>query len=214
MNQQPALVRSPRPARRVSRLLGASVAALALTFAASCSSTEAPSSGSQAAAVPAADSQAGAILGKLGLSGKDATQVIDALDQKTGERQRDVLASVRYDQLVLKDGATETKVPLPADKFYLSVAPYVDQTHDCFYHSLTTCQGELAGKTVNVKITDASGKTLVDGPTSTYSNGFVGFWLPRDIKGTISVSYEGRSATAPISTGKEDPTCLSTLKLV
>lgn len=213
MNQQPAL-RSHRPSRRrVTRIVGASFAAVALAFAAGCSGASAPAADAPAAAV-AAGSQAGAILDKLGLAGKDATAVVDALDQKAGERQKDIFASVRYDKLVLKDGATETSVPLPADRFYLSVAPYVDQTHECFYHSLTTCHGELHDKTVDVTITDASGKKLVEGPTTTYSNGFVGFWLPRDITGTITVSYDGRTATSPISTGQDAPTCLATLKLI
>ncbi len=205
----------PRPLRaRVRQLLGASVAALALGLVAGCGTSATPVADAPApAAAPAADSQAGAILDKLGLAGKDATQVVDALDQKTGERQRDIFASVRYDQLVLKDGAVETSVPIPADRFYLSVAPYVDQTHECFYHSLTTCKGELADKQLDVTITDASGKTLVDGPATTYSNGFVGFWLPRDMAGTITVSYDGKTATAPVSTAKDAPTCLTTLKL-
>jgi hypothetical protein len=194
--------------------VGASVAALALAFVAGCGTAETPTADAPAAPAAAAGSQAGAILDKLGLAGKDATQVVDALDQKTGERQRDIFASVRYDQLVLKDGGTETSLPISGDRFYLSVAPYVDQTHECFYHSLTTCRGELADQTVDVKIVDSAGKTLVDGPAKTYSNGFVGFWLPRDITGTITVSYDGRTATSAISTGKDAPTCLTTLKMV
>lgn len=213
MNQQPAL-RPNRPARRITRLVGASVAALALALVAGCGTAETPTTQAPAAAAPAADSKAGAILDKLDLAGKDAVQVVNALDQTTGERSREIFASVRYDQLVLKDGDSEASLALPGDKFYLSIAPYVDQTHECFYHSLTTCKGELTDKTVDVKITDASGKTLVDGPTKTYSNGFVGFWLPRDITGTITVAYDGRTATSAISTAKDAPTCLATLKLV
>lgn len=213
MNQHPAF-RPNRPARSLPRLLGASVAALALAFVAGCGAADAPTAGAPAAPAAAADSQAGAILDKLGVAGQDAARVVEALDQKAGERQRDVFASVRYDQLVLKDGATETSLEIPGDRFYLSVAPYVDQTHDCFYHSLTTCKGELADKTVDVTITDASGKKHAEGPVKTYSNGFVGFWLPRDITGTITVSYDGRTATSPISTAKDAPTCLATLKLV
>lgn len=31
------------------------------------------------------------------------------------------------------------------DEFYVSVTPYLEQTHDCFFHSRTTCLGELRG---------------------------------------------------------------------
>ena len=114
---------------------------------------------------------------------------------------------------VLKDDSGESQVALPDGQFYLSIAPYVSRTHECFYHSLTTCTGELADQAVDVTIVDSTGKTLVDGPAQTYANGFVGFWLPRDIEGTITVTHQGRTATSAISTDREAPTCLTTLQL-
>ena len=195
----------------------AAAAAASLVLVAGCaSSAESPPSAPQGAASSAqapADSTAQGILTKLGLTGRTATDVIEALDQKSGERQRDVLASVRYDSLVLKDDSGESQVELPDGQFYLSVAPYVSRTHECYYHSLTTCTGELADQAVDVTIVDSSGKTLVEGPARTYANGFVGFWLPRDIEGTITVTHEGRTATSAISTGQNAPTCLTTLQL-
>jgi hypothetical protein len=199
-----------------ARLAWFSAAAASLILVAGCAAAPTPGAEPQNAANPAAASAAGTagpVLEKLGVSGLDTMRVIDALDQKTGERQRDVLASVRYDSVVLKDGAREASLKIPDGRFYLSVAPYVEQTHECFYHSLTTCKGELADKSVDVTITDSTGKTLAAGPVTTYANGFVGFWLPRDIAGTITVKYDGRTATSPISTDKDAPTCLTTLKL-
>lgn len=203
----------PAPVRRLVALLAA--AGLAFTAVAACGSPSAPPTQQTGAsgAVAGAGTEADAILSELGLGGKEATQVVDALDQKTGERRRDVLASVRYDSVVLKDETREAALPLPEGRFYLSLAPYVDQTHDCYFHSLTTCTGELAGQPVEVTITDSTGKALVDGQFTTYANGFVGFWLPRDITGTITVSADGKTATSPISTGPDAPTCLTTLQL-
>jgi hypothetical protein len=204
----------PTSVRRVVALLAA--AGLALTAVAACGSPSAPPSQQTGASAPVAGdgTEATAILSELGLGGKDATQVIDTLDQTTQERRRDVLASVRYDSVVLKDSTREAALPLPEGRFYLSVAPYLEQTHDCFFHSLTTCTGELAGQPVEVTIIDSTGKALVDGEFTTYANGFVGFWLPRDITGTITVSADGRTATSPISTGPDAPTCLTTLQLL
>ena len=62
-------------------------------------------------------------------------------------------------------------------------------------------------------ITAADGEVLVDETLTTYDNGFGGFWLPRDIEGTINVEFDGKSVTAPIATGPEDPTCVTTLQL-
>ena len=129
------------------------------------------------------------------------------------ERPTDLMASVRADQLVLADVEQEVMVPLAEDRFYLSVAPYVDQTHECYYHNLASCQGELVGEDIEVTITAADGEVLVDETATTYENGFVGFWLPRDIEGTISVAWDGLTTTAPIATGPDDPTCVTTLQL-
>ncbi|MCA1782124.1 MAG: CueP family metal-binding protein, partial [Intrasporangiaceae bacterium] len=121
--------------------------------------------------------------------------------------------SVRYDHVLFTTEDGEKQIPLAEDDFYLSLAPYVDQTHECYYHNLAGCQGELVGEDLDVTITAADGEVLVDETVTTYDNGFVGFWLPRDIEGTIEVSFDGRSVTAPIATGPEDPTCVTTLQL-
>ena len=150
-----------------------------------------------------------------GMEHLDAVAVIDRLDRLAGEdRPVDLTASVRPGELQLSAGDDTAELPIPADRFYLSVAPYVDHTHECFYHSLTTCQGELIGKDVEVKVVDATtGEVLVDETRTTFANGFVGFWLPRDITGTIEVGYDGLTARAQISTGPDAPTCLTTLHL-
>lgn len=96
----------------------------------------------------------------------------------------------------------------------MSVPPYVDQTHECFYHSLATCQGELSGEDVRVRtVDDETGEVLVDEQTTTFDNGFVGFWLPRDIAGTIEVSHDGLTGTAGFTTTDDGATCLTTLRL-
>ncbi|MFS4491238.1 CueP family metal-binding protein, partial [Dietzia kunjamensis] len=47
----------------------------------------------------------------------------------------------------------------------------------------------------------------------TYDNGFLGLWLPRGITATLTIDHDGRTATAPISTGDDDLTCLTTMQL-
>lgn len=155
------------------------------------------------------------LLAQYDLEGMDTVEVIDHLDRLGVEdRPADLIASVRPGELLMSADREEASLPIPEDRFYLSVAPYVDQTHDCFYHSLTTCQGELAQKELDVQIVDeASGKILVDETRKSFDNGFVGFWLPRDIEGTLEVRYDGRVGRTRISTGQNAPTCLTTLQL-
>ncbi|WP_341358466.1 CueP family metal-binding protein [Georgenia sp. M64] len=182
-------------------------AALTLVLAgcsASADSTPAAGAGAEAGLLAAHD-----------LAGMDATEIIDHLDRLGGaDRPADLMASVRPDELLLSDGEQELVLAMPADRFYLSVAPYVDQTHECFYHSLTTCQGELTEENVQVRIIDdATGAVLVDEQSTTFDNGFVGYWLPRDVDGTIEVSHAGLTGTADFTTTDEGATCITSLQL-
>ena len=161
----------------------------------------------------------GSLLDQHGLSGLDARQIIDQLDaQPVADRPTDLLASVEPDELVLTDptdrtGETTT-LPMPDDEFYLSVAPYRDQTHNCVFHSLTTCQGELSGQDIEVTVTDdQTGQVILDDTRTTFDNGFVGLWLPRDTTGTLTIRYDDAEATSPVGTGDDDLTCLTTMQL-
>ena len=162
----------------------------------------------------ATSSDVQALLASHGLAGKSTVDVIDALDRlPLDQRPADLRASVRPGALEVSDGDVQESLPIPGDRFYLSIAPYATTTHDCFYHSLTTCKGELGGRNVHVLIKDDAGKVLVDEARTTFANGFVGFWLPRNIHGTSTVTYQGKTGQAELGTGRDDPTCLTTLKV-
>lgn len=175
-----------------------------------------------AGCAPAADSEPSPSTGSQAeflntydLDDMDAVEIIDHLDRlETAERPADLIASVYPDELVLTDNRQEVVLDLPQNLSYLSIAPYVEQTHDCFYHSLTTCQGELSNATVDVEITDSTtGDVVVDEQVATFDNGFVGFWVPSDIDGTIEISYDGRTGTSDFTTTDEGATCITDLQL-
>lgn len=198
---------------RPSRVLSA--AAVAALLLSGCATSDRSPDAASRSTTTAAPVPAAALLAEYDLTGMDVQQVVDHLDRLGGpDRPTALTASVRPGELQLSAGGEKASMPIPADRFYLSVAPYLHTTHECFYHSLTTCKGELGGKPVRVLITDEThGTVLVDATRTTFANGFVGFWLPRDIKGTLRISYDGRSAETDIATGPKAPTCLTTLKL-
>lgn len=212
-------VRQTGPMKRLTIL----TAALAVGVLAGCSAQGGPAgttspatpTSSSAAGAPAAESEPGAaLLAQYDLEGMDATQIVEHLDALGGtDRPADLRASVRPDVVVLSDGVEEVSLALPADEFYLSVAPYVDHTHECFFHSLTTCQGELVGVGVEVRVLDDDGEVVLDEAMTTQENGFVGMWLPRDLTGTIEVTADGRTGAVPFSTGDDGATCLTSLRL-
>ncbi len=153
-----------------------------------------------------------AFLEKYGLSGLSVEEIVQKLDSSTSDPEG-LSASITSDYLVLKDSTREIKLELPEDRFYLSFAPYINETHPCATHSLISCKGELVNQKVHATITDSQGKEIVNSDMTTMENGFVGVWLPRDINATVSVLYNDLTAQANISTFAGSDTCLTTLQL-
>ena len=185
------------------------IGALALT---GCTSNN-----QQSAAPSVSQAESDAFLSANNLAGLDARQMIDKLDSlPVAERPSNLMASVRPDQLILIDEKKQQiSLPIPEEQFYLSFAPFKTQTHECHFHSLTTCLGEMQNEEVKVTVTDAkTGEKIVDKTVKTFDNGFVGVWLPRGIEATLNVEQGELSATSKISTAtSEDATCLTTMQL-
>lgn len=205
MNHTISSLRRPR--------IAAALIVVAVLALSACAPSAPPAPASSAAPSAAADE----ILEPLGLAGADARVVIDTLDAlPVAERPADVVASIRPDALQLTGpGGRTASLPMPDDAFYLSIAPYLETTHDCYFHSLTTCRGELSGRDLHVTVSeDETGEIVLDETVRSFDNGFAGLWLPRGITGTLVVELDGMSASSPISTRTaEDATCLTTLQL-
>lgn len=169
--------------------------------------------------VPPADSRStagGGLLAEHELSGLETPEVIERLDRMpVDDRPSGLLASVRPDALVLSDEQERSvELPMPDGEVYVSVAPYRQQTHECHFHSLTTCRGELGNEAVRVVLTGPGGEVLVDETRKTFDNGFVGLWVPRGIEAKLTIEHEGRAGTARIATRSgDDPTCITDLRL-
>lgn len=199
---------------RLSAILAAST--LALVAVAGCSTGPDERAVQDATGAGVAGDGAAAespLLAEHGLQGLSATQIVETLDASTDPRPLALGASVKPGEVMLTDGTEDVVLELPEDKFYVSIAPFVDSTHECYFHSLGTCQGELTEESVQVMITDAGGDVLVDEEVTTGTNGFAGFWLPRDISGTIEIEHEGRTGSVDFTTDDESPTCITTLQL-
>ncbi|WP_053004945.1 CueP family metal-binding protein [Kocuria sp. SM24M-10] len=154
-----------------------------------------------------------ALLREHGLEGASTEEVVERLDRTHEDRAAGLAGSVTYDEVVLTDGGSEAVLPMPEDRFYLAVAPWTTTTHECFHHSLSGCQGELVGEEFDVRVADDAGRVLLDRTLTSYENGFVGLWLPKDITGTLEISSAAGTATQQVSTSADDPTCLTTLRL-
>ena len=108
---------------------------------------------------------------------------------------------------------TEVTVPMPEDLMFVSVAPYLQQTHPCATHYMSGCQGELVGAPVHVQAVLADGTVLIDEVMPTLANGFIDLWLPRDQAIDLHMSLEGASVVGRLTTFADSRTCITDLQL-
>lgn len=183
---------------------------LTLTACAPSADAPAPSASEESAVVSAQT-----VLAERGWAELDGAELITELDQlPVSERPATLMASVTA-HAVTVTGTDGVATEIPVDKgFYLSIAPYVSQTHPCGFHSLTTCRGELANTDIQLHVADTvTGEIVLQQEARTYDNGFIGVWLPYDRELTVTVTGVDGTATTTVSTAAEEPTCLTTLQL-
>lgn len=141
---------------------------------------------------------------------KTARDVIKQFEQgKYAEMQ----ASVYHDHLLIINGDEKQEVRLAEKDFYLSLAPYIQDTHICFIHSLTGCIGELKNTDIHVTIVDENKQVIKDETMKTLNNGFVGIWLEKDKKYIITIEKDGLTSSEEIKTFKDDATCITAMQL-
>lgn len=125
-----------------------------------------------------------------------------------------VTASITSHQLIVTDSGKKTTFDLPKDDFFVSIAPFIEQTHECAIHSLTGCQGELVAKDFDVRIQDEQGNVVIDETVTSLDNGFIDLWLPRDRTYQVNIKHDGKTVESKISTFKGDNTCITTMQLI
>ena len=136
------------------------------------------------------------------------------VQEYSGNKTKSESASITSKELIVTDNSgRETTYSLPQDEFFVSIAPYINQTHPWTNHSLTGCQGELVKEEFEVYIEDEDGNVVVDETMTSQENGFIDLWLPRDKTYHATIEYEGKAAEAVFSTFADDDTCITTIQL-
>ncbi|MEN6468801.1 MAG: CueP family metal-binding protein [Smithella sp.] len=146
----------------------------------------------------------------IGIDGKTAV----AIANKWHGDKIDVVTFVTPENVnfKFKDGQM-ISVPLPDDVMMVSIAPYINKTHVCATHYISSCDAELKSTNVKIVAVTAGGKTLINKTMKTAPTGLLDIWLPRNQAISIAVSAKGKSATGKIFTNRDSKTCETTLKL-
>jgi hypothetical protein len=154
-----------------------------------------------------------AFLTRYELQSLSVIEIINYLEQKTDE-PAGFNAGITSTKLLLSDNQDTVEMDIPANLFYLSIAPFINQTHPCANHNLVTCTGELQRETLRVLITDTDTDELIlDQDEVTSPKGFVGLWLPSGRNIEVTITYKGLVATKQLSTFESDDTCETTMQL-
>ena len=145
-----------------------------------------------------------------GIDGKTAV----AIANKWHRDKIDLVTFVTPDRVhfKFKDGQIIT-IPLPDDIMMVSIAPYINKTHTCATHYISSCDAELKSTNIKVLAVTADGNTLINKTMKTAPTGFLDLWLPRNQVIDITVSAKGKRATGKIFTNRDSKTCETTLKL-
>ncbi|KMK76345.1 CueP family metal-binding protein [Alkalihalobacillus pseudalcaliphilus] len=142
----------------------------------------------------------------------DIKQVVQSYSLKTAEAES---ASITSDLLIISElDDSETTYDITNEDFFISIAPYVNETHPCRNHSLTGCQGELVEESFQLKIENMDGELVVDETMESMKNGFIDLWLPRNETFKVTITHDGKSAEEVITTNQDDPTCITTMQLL
>ena len=135
-------------------------------------------------------------------------------DYSVGNIKNQTASITSTELIITKDDDKELIYDLPSDEFFVSIAPFISETHPCTIHSLTGCQGEMVDKDLDFYIVDEDGQVIVDETFNSGANGFVDLWLPRDQTFQVKISYDGQETESEISTFEKDGTCITTMQLL
>src|SRR5699024_10424825 len=144
-------------------------------------------------------------------SDADIKQLVQ--DYTMGEAEA-ASASITSSELIVTDeNEEETTYDLAEDEFFVSIAPFVSETHECTIHSLTGCQRERVNEDSDIHIENSSGDVILDETKEIEANGFVDIWLPKEDTYDVTIIQDGKETTTEISTFDGDKTCITDMQL-
>ena len=126
----------------------------------------------------------------------------------------EITSYINSDEFIVKfpDGR-EVKKSLPDNEMYVAIAPYLNNTHTCEIHHLSSCQGEMGKKPFKVIARDENGQVLFDSEITSMINGFFEMWLPRDRTINFKITQDVYSADLIVKTTRNSKTCITTAQL-
>ncbi len=96
--------------------------------------------------------------------------------------------------------------------YLISIAPYQNDTHDCYYH-IQACKAEMVNAQVYYSIEDVDGLFVMQGTGFTGSNGFMDLYLPLNGTYHVRVVIGELEGEVTVTTSPDSPTCITNLQI-
>ncbi len=148
---------------------------------------------------------------RYNLEGMTIYEVIHELEVNNNDFTG-LTAVIKTNQLLLSDERGDFVIIMPENEFYISIAPYINNTHPCIYHNMLTCQGDLTNQNLNVIIT-LNEEQIINGEFTTYDNGFIGFWIPKNEEVEITIEYQHLFGVMHFVSNESASTCVTNMRL-
>lgn len=72
----------------------------------------------------------------------------------------------------------------------------------------------MVNEEFEVYIEDTDGNVIINEKVTSHANGFIDLWLPRNKTYRTVIKHGDKMVEAELSTYKDDPTCITTMKLM
>lgn len=82
----------------------------------------------------------------------EQTDVKEMVNEYSAGNFGDEQASITSTELIIQENDEEKRYELPENEFFVSIAPFINQTHPCGDHSLTGCQGDWRMKILRLPL--------------------------------------------------------------
>lgn len=145
---------------------------------------------------------------------EDSQKIKDLVhDYSVGNIKAKNVSITSHELIVTESDGNERIYDLPKEDFFVSIAPYIEETHPCALHNLTGCKGEMVNEEFTVYIEDTEGNVIVDDTLKSEANGFIDLWLPRDKAFHVTIEHDGKFVQSAITSFEDDNTCIATMQL-
>ena len=146
---------------------------------------------------------------------KETTNIKDLIKDFSTDKTKNQSVSIIPNELIVSSSDKKQEIyDISKEDFFMTIAPYINETHTHFFHNFTGCQGEMTNQEFDIYIEDNNGNVILDETITSQSNGFIDLWLPRDNIYRVTIKQDEKLVESKLSTFESDTTCITDMQFI